>query len=1064
MERSLEVVIALLATLKAGGAYVPLDPTYPRERLAYMLRDSAPVVCLTSLATAEVVSSLASDIPALDFDAAMSSSSDANGADLELAGGGSSLAYVIYTSGSTGRPKGVMVEHRGLVNMACAQAQSLQCAPPCRALQFASLSFDASFFELALALCHGGTLVLLPRRSVSPGEALIETINCHQLSHVTLTPSVLASLPESTVMDSVRVLVSGGEALPPEVARRWMSGHRLVNAYGPTETSIWATQHICQIPAPAPTPIGTPIANTRIYVLDSELRPAPSGVAGEIYIAGAGVARGYLDRPGSTSERLVPDPFSSVPGSRMYRTGDLGRWLLGEIEYLGRTDFQVKVRGFRIELGEIESRLVSHPRVRDAVVVAQHAGCLLAYYTGEAIESGELRTYLSASLPEHMIPSAYLYLDALPLAPGGKLDRNRLPTPEISPGSVREAPIGSLETRLAAIWAETLALDSVARHDNFFDLGGHSLMAMLLVSKHAQQGIPVSISDLFTHPTIASLAACLEQRDVTAGNGPAAIAVRAEVSGRSAGERPLFLVHDISGEIAYAASLATHLPAGIPVYALAAPGSSEPPLRTIQGMAERMVRMIREVQPEGPYRLAGWSLGATLAYEIATQLIGRDASVEFLGSLDGYYFGPETDSPFDETEADDATILSHVRQAQSSQAVELSAEQEAHYLDLYRRHLNAVRTYVAHPISVPLHLFSAKDGSRLHPLRNWDRVMPAARIHHIPVPGTHVSMMDPSNIAPLAEALSGALRQTRETGPLQVEKNYCPMMSICDASRGAVPVLCVPGAGGTAVGFLDLAHTLRRLGPVEAVQPRGLDGILVPHSSVEAAARAYLHTVGQKYPNRPLHLVGHSFGGWISLEMAHILRAAGRPAASLTLLDVDPPDWEPLRGREYSRTEAIMELVDLYEQSAGRPLGISAADIEALDPDAQWCLLSASLMRVGLMPQRSHPADLIGVARTFETALRARYIPASVYHGPVQLVLAKDPRKDAADAEQYFESRLSGWKRWLSNITVFRSEGNHMTLLRPPHSSALADWVLSIVPVTGEQKQPAAAGETRRAC
>src|SRR5262249_39136181 len=374
VERSIEMLVALLATLKAGGAYVPLDPAYPPERLTYILEDSSPMLLLTHEPARAALAGRTAAIPALNLDsdaAEWGGLSESNPEQVVTGLQARHLAYIIYTSGSTGQPKGVMVEHRGLSNSVCAQIQAFEVESGNRILQFTSFSFDACIFEVTLALCRGASLVLSPRGSVSAGQELIQTINQSGISHVVLPPAVLASLREDVVFDSVRLLIVGGEAVTREVVNRWTPGRRMVNGYGPTETTIWATRYECRVDVPGAPPIGRPIVNTRTYILDPDGRPAPIGVTGEIYIGGTGVSRGYLNRPELTAERFLPDPFSpdlfsEDPGSRMYKTGDLGRWLPdGNIEFLGRNDLQVKIRGFRIELGEIETKLVGLPMVRE---------------------------------------------------------------------------------------------------------------------------------------------------------------------------------------------------------------------------------------------------------------------------------------------------------------------------------------------------------------------------------------------------------------------------------------------------------------------------------------------------------------------------------------------------------------------------------------------------------------------------------------------------------------------------------------------------------------------------
>jgi amino acid adenylation domain-containing protein len=517
VERSPEMVVVVLGVLKAGGAWVPLDPGYPAERLRYMLLDSAPRVVLTqsSIAANEGLFD-GLDAQVLPLDApAWSEQAATNPERGELRP--DHLAYVIYTSGSTGRPKGVMVAHRNVANLVAAQARTLGVDSTSRVLQFASFSFDASVFEMVMALCQGASLHLPPGVDLLAGDALERVVREGRITHVTLPPAVLPTLPESADLASVETMVLAGEAVPAEAVQRWAGGRRLLNAYGPTEAAVWTTVHQCRVDESGDPPIGRPIANARVYVLDPAGEPAPVAVAGELYIGGAGVARGYLGRPALTAQRFVPDPFGGEPGARLYRTGDLARWRAdGTLEFLGRTDFQVKLRGFRIELGEIEARLREHPSVREAVVIAREDDAadprLVAYWVGEDAGVEALRLQLSGRLPEYMVPAAFVRLEALPLTPNGKLDRRALPSPEGDAFARRgdEAPVGETEQALAEIWCEVLGVDRVGRWDDFFELGGHSLLVVLVISRIQQVlGAEVEAGTIFERPVLKELAEAL---------------------------------------------------------------------------------------------------------------------------------------------------------------------------------------------------------------------------------------------------------------------------------------------------------------------------------------------------------------------------------------------------------------------------------------------------------------------------------------------------------------------------------------------------------------------------
>jgi amino acid adenylation domain-containing protein len=521
MERSLEPVIGLLGVWKAGGVYVPVDPGYPAERVSYMLEDAQVPVLLTQKHLVDRLPVSWTQVVSVDSRWEEIAKHSEENPEIEL--DPQNTAYVIYTSGSTGQPKGVVIEHRGLCNMVTAQIGGFGVEVESRILQFASFSFDASVWEFMMALCRGAVLHMPGPGAVLMEETLVGMVAEHGITHVTLPPAVLATLGEEKSLDSVRTLIVAGDTLTEELAEKWIQDRELINAYGPTEATVCATMHRWEKGTGKP-PIGRPIANTRVYILDRYGEPAPVGVTGEIFIGGACVARGYLNRPGLTAERFVADPFAPEPGARMYKTGDLGRWLAdGNIDFLGRNDLQVKIRGFRIELGEIEARLREHAGVREAVVVARQDDepgdkRLVAYYTAsrasedeprQAVSVEELRAHLLTKLPEYMVPSAWVQLEVLPLTPNDKLDRKALPAPaaQSSAGRGYEAPQGEVETQIAGIWAEILRLEQVGRHDNFFELGGHSLLAARLVSRLREAfDVDVPINEIFARPVLSSLA------------------------------------------------------------------------------------------------------------------------------------------------------------------------------------------------------------------------------------------------------------------------------------------------------------------------------------------------------------------------------------------------------------------------------------------------------------------------------------------------------------------------------------------------------------------------------
>ncbi len=511
-ERSPEMVAGVLGILKAGGAYVPLDPAYPSERLAFLVEDARASVIVTQGALADRLPASSAELLLLDEEESRSRVVGDAGTVAD------NLAYVIHTSGSTGRPKGVLVPHRGWRNLADAQRRLFGLGPDARVLQFASLSFDASAWEIALAFGSGGALVLGPPERLLSGDELAGLLA--QSTVATLPPTALAVLPAAET-PQLTTLIVAGEACPPELARRWSSwsgGRRFFNAYGPTESSVCATAALYD--GGERLPIGRPIAGFQVCVLDASGELLPPGVPGELCLGGMGgpgLARGYLHLPDRTAERFVPNPYAGTPGERLYRTGDLARWLPdGNLEYLGRIDQQVKVRGFRIEPGEIEAALAALPGVREAVVVVREDAPgdrrLVGYVVpaGQGLDPaalGRLRGELERILPRHAVPSAIVELRALPLTPNGKVDRRALPALERAAGArSRTAPGTDIERILAAVWAEVLRQPEVGVHDNFFELGGDSILSIQVVARAARQGVRITPRQVFEHQTIAGLA------------------------------------------------------------------------------------------------------------------------------------------------------------------------------------------------------------------------------------------------------------------------------------------------------------------------------------------------------------------------------------------------------------------------------------------------------------------------------------------------------------------------------------------------------------------------------
>ncbi|MFE6050669.1 amino acid adenylation domain-containing protein [Kitasatospora sp. NPDC056446] len=666
LPRSLELVVALLAVAKSGAAYLPLDPDYPADRLAYMLADARPAALLTDRATAPRLP--AHEVPQILVDGPEAARYPAvplaqHERTRPLDAG--DTAYVIYTSGSTGRPKGVPVTHRNVVRLFTATDHWFGFGAEDVWTLFHSYAFDFSVWELWGALLHGGRLVVVPHLVSRDPSAFLDLLARERVTVLNQTPSAFYQLsaadrdrPGSEL--ALRYVVFGGEAL--ELARLddWYSRHAedaptLVNMYGITETTV----HVSYIAldrasaaAGSSSTIGVNIPDLRVYVLDGHLQPVPPGVTGEMYVAGAGLARGYLGRPDLSATRFVADPYAGLfgeSGTRMYRSGDLARRRAdGVLEYFGRADQQVKLRGFRIELGEIEAVLAAHPAVADAAVVVREDvpgdKRLVGYAVADGLAAEDLRAHAAAGLPGHMVPSAVVLLDRLPLTANGKLDRRALPAPDAPVTGAGRPPRTPREQQLCELFAEVLGVAAVGVEDDFFALGGHSLLVVRLAGRIREVlGLDVGIGTLFQAPTVAALDAALTAGSQDAGaREPDALDVllplRPVAPGR---QRPLFAVHPAGGLSWCYTGLIRNLPGEVPIYGLQAQGvgaatAAEPLPGTMEELAAHYADRLREVQPEGPYRLMGWSTGGIIAHAVAVRLQELGHEVELLAILDAY--------------------------------------------------------------------------------------------------------------------------------------------------------------------------------------------------------------------------------------------------------------------------------------------------------------------------------------------------------------------------------------------------------------------------------------------
>jgi amino acid adenylation domain-containing protein len=651
IERSIDMVVGLLAIVKAGGAYVPLDPLYPRDRLAHMVADSGLKLIVSQEGLRSALPEFSGKVITVDDPNWRRNSKD----NPAIAVKPTDLAYVIYTSGSTGRPKGVAVPRGALTNLLWSMRDWLKLSAEDRLLGVTTISFDIAGLEIWLPLLVGARLIVASREDASDGTRLRELLDRHGVTFLQATPVTWRLLLEvGWPGDPGLQIVCGAEAMPRELAVKLTPiVRRLWNLYGPTETTIWSTGYLVRR-VDEPVLIGRPVANTQCYILDGNLQPVPIGVVGELYIGGDGVARGYLDRPELTAERFVPDPFRGQAAARMYRTGDLARYLPdGNIECLGRTDHQVKIRGLRIELGEIEEALKQDPRIAQAVVVAreddQDQKRLVGYIVpqGQDVPTrGQLRSSLIEQLPDYMVPSEFVVLAEIPLTPNGKIDRKALPAPSAAspqdpPLDPHATPETDAEKRIAAIFCEALGLPQVGKHEGFFDRGGHSLTAIRAMARINQQfGLSLPLRILFGARTCAELAREVESRigkrgGVVAESWPVLVPIQPKGS-----RIPLFCIARPNVNALGYISLARHLGPDQPVYGLQAQLPEDPAIdftaKQYQDTAREYIQAMRSVQPSGPYYVIGQCQGAYIAFEMARQIEEPGRPFGWLGVLDAW--------------------------------------------------------------------------------------------------------------------------------------------------------------------------------------------------------------------------------------------------------------------------------------------------------------------------------------------------------------------------------------------------------------------------------------------
>ncbi len=805
MERSLDIIVGLLGILKAGGAFVPLDPAYPQERLAFILSDSQVSVLLTQQKLLTKLPQHEAQTVCLDKDWKTISKFEKKNPVKDSRS--DNLAYMIYTSGSTGKPKGVLIEHKGMLNHLYAKILELNLTDADIVAQNASQSFDISVWQFFAALLVGGRVHIFKDEITHDPAQILAQVQHQRISILEIVPSLLQAMLKQVEfcdryynLSTLRWLLLTGETLPPELCIQWLNDYPdipMLNAYGPTECSDDVAHYpIYQSPGSEilNIPIGHSVANMQLYVLDSHLQPLPIGVIGELYVGGVGVGRGYLNRAERTAEVFVPNPFALTPGERLYKTGDLARYQPnGNVEFLGRLDYQVKIRGFRIELGEIEAVLAQYQGMRETAVIAyeNHLGgkSLVAYIVlkqEQSLSITDLRHFLKQKLPEYMLPETFVRLEALPLTPNGKIDRHALHAPDSYTNNLEKdciAPRDFLEFQLVQIWKEVLNVQDIGVKDNFFDLGGNSLLVIRLSAQIQQQfkkNLP--LTTLLQHATCEQLSIILRQHVDSLPLSPLVT-----IQQSHAKKPPMFCVHPDDGNILCYADLAHHLSANQPVYGLQATGLTEEqkPFIRIEDIASQYIKALQTVQAHEPYLIVGWSFGGLVAFEMAQQLQAQGQEVSILALLNTYI--PSLAFEFLAEQDDlallidllfknvpcslnhlrrlrpDKQIISVIEQAKQINLIPLDygIEQAKRLLQLYKSHRRFAQNYRPQPYKGRMSFFKASEKTLTFsqdPTLGWGKLVKGIEIYE--VPGNHHTIIHKPHVQTLAEKLQLLLETT----------------------------------------------------------------------------------------------------------------------------------------------------------------------------------------------------------------------------------------------------------------------------------------------------------------
>lgn len=783
LERSVEMVVSFLAVLKAGGAFLPFDPKYPYDRLKFTFDDARPRWCLTHESMLDSLPIGRGTVLWRDRQGLVIVGQRGAAHSSERTRNSDRLAYAIYTSGSTGHPKAAVLTQRGLANLIAAQRSLLRLSRGRRVLQFASSAFDAAVWEIFGTLTTGATLVLSDDRDILPGERLHQFIQRERIDTLTLPPSVLSLLSTSD-LPTLQTVVVAGEACSSAVASRWSRGRRLINAYGPTEATVCATAFACACGDQAAPPIGRPLPGVEILLLDGDLRPVAEGEPGELCIAGAGLARGYWNRPELTAEKFIRHPLVQYHDGRLYRTGDLARWRDdGQLEFLGRIDRQVKVHGVRIELDEVTATIERHPAVQTAVTLATSdaAGVRLASFVlcrrDQAVTPSALRSWLRPWLPPAMLPASLSFVDRWPRLPNGKLDEAALlalgdPAASSLELQAESEKLSANQARCAStphtapvdvicdLFQHVLPVPHVGPHDDFFELGGGSLKAMeMLIEIEQRFGQRLSIGQFLRSPTAEAVAHWLTSR------APHRDAILVPLE-RKGSRPPLFLIHPAGGSVICYRALARALGGDQPCYGLQSPAlvAYEEPLSSIEAMAERYLHELSSVAPDGACLLAGWSLGGLVAYEMACRLLasGRraiglvliDSGILYSFQLLRQFVSTGDVPAFMWNVADRERMYEHIRQHAGSLLFPAKAGEafSRRVFDVFWANVEAAYHYSPPDYEGLVTLVTGEQArGKHHPLDEWRRR--CGNIQPVELPRTHLELLQPPVVEQLAEVI-----------------------------------------------------------------------------------------------------------------------------------------------------------------------------------------------------------------------------------------------------------------------------------------------------------------------